>query len=291
MKTKARTDKRRTLPLDIRLLALAASWLGRLFPGVMSGWAYRLWLRTRRFPPKPDETRQVGRARRLSLGFGKRALAAYEWGGDGPPVLLIHGWNGRGPQLSALADPLVARGFRVIALDGPGHGRSPGHRSDLRVFTDALHVAADTWGPLAGAVAHSFGGICLCTAMHEGLAVARAVIVGTPARYEDLVIGFAAHLRLPSPLVARFRSRMEAGFGADLWERYAPLNCAPDLRVPGLVVHDAKDRVVPAASARAIAEAWPHARLLVTDGLGHYRILSDANVVTEIADFVCGAPT
>ena len=42
----------------------------------------------------------------------------------------------------------------------------------------------------------------------------------------------------------------------------------------------------PVRGRRRIAAAWPGARLLTTDGLGHRRVLRDAGVVAEAAGFV-----
>ncbi|MDX1449153.1 MAG: alpha/beta hydrolase [Acidimicrobiia bacterium] len=44
-------------------------------------------------------------------------------GGEGPPLLLIHGLGGSAGNWARVADPL-ARHARVVALDLPGHGRS-----------------------------------------------------------------------------------------------------------------------------------------------------------------------
>jgi lipase len=51
-------------------------------------------------------------------------LALYDWGGDGPPVLLVHATG----LCARVWDPLVAAlpdGPRVLALDLRGHGQSP----------------------------------------------------------------------------------------------------------------------------------------------------------------------
>ena len=75
--------------------------------------------------------------------LGETAKAAvppkpyFAWGA-GPSVLLVHGWEGRGAQLGALVDPLVAAGYRVVALDGPAHGDSPGRLSTLALPAHAV---------------------------------------------------------------------------------------------------------------------------------------------------------
>ena len=63
------------------------------------------------------------------------------------------------------------------------------------------------------------------------------------------------------------------------------------LTMPGLVVHDEGDDSVPFSEAVALVDGWPRARLLRTQGLGHRKVLGDADVVASVADFVSGAPT
>ncbi|MEP6897054.1 MAG: alpha/beta hydrolase [Rhodanobacter sp.] len=52
------------------------------------------------------------------------ALGAQVWGDDSaPPLLALHGWLDNAGSFALLA-PLLAKQFRVIVLDLPGHGRS-----------------------------------------------------------------------------------------------------------------------------------------------------------------------
>lgn len=44
--------------------------------------------------------------------------------GQGPPVVLVHGYTARTLEWNLVWDELQARGFRVIAFDQRGHGRS-----------------------------------------------------------------------------------------------------------------------------------------------------------------------
>jgi hypothetical protein len=61
---------------------------------------------------------------------------------------------------------------------------------------------------------------------------------------------------------------------------------AARLRTPALVLHDRDDAEVALADGEAIARAWPGARLVATEGLGHRRILRAPGVHQEAARFV-----
>jgi len=63
----------------------------------------------------------------------------------------------------------------------------------------------------------------------------------------------------------------------------------PGLRARGLVIHDRDDDEVPLADGRAIAAGWPQARLEVTVGLGHRRVLRDEGVRAMVAAHLADA--
>ena len=58
------------------------------------------------------------------------------------------------------------------------------------------------------------------------------------------------------------------------------------LTQPALIVHDHDDTDVPEADARAIAAAWPAARLVITQGLGHRGVLRSSEVVHHVLEFL-----
>ena len=49
----------------------------------------------------------------------------YTSSGDGPPVLVVHGAGGGFDQGMAFAQPLVAQGFRVVAMSRFGYLNTP----------------------------------------------------------------------------------------------------------------------------------------------------------------------
>ncbi|MFI6950360.1 alpha/beta fold hydrolase [Streptomyces sp. NPDC050422] len=87
-------------------------------------------------------------------------LHAHDYGGDGPQLVLLHGYGRSHADWDASAAHLTA-GHRVLALDHPGHGRSPGTipwtiPDVVRHVTDTLD-AHDV--PEAVLVGHSLGGL------------------------------------------------------------------------------------------------------------------------------------
>lgn len=137
--------------------------------------AVRLFLTVQRHkePPREEEWRSRGSEMTIA------GLEAVVYGApDRPAAVLIHGWAGRGLQLCAYIDPLVAAGHRVIALDGPAHGRSDG-RPGLPTWTAAMErVIADVDPALI--VGHSFGGAASIVAAKRANFQGQVLCLGGP---------------------------------------------------------------------------------------------------------------
>jgi len=67
------------------------------------------------------------------------------------------------------------------------------------------------------------------------------------------------------------------------YEQESLTQLATEFYQKGLIVHDRKDRMVPYSQAEEFSSAWPSARLLDTNRLGHSRILQDEGVIQAIA--------
>jgi pimeloyl-ACP methyl ester carboxylesterase len=224
-------------------------------------------------------------ARRLSLPTSHGELAAWEWGTTGPRVLLVHGWEGRGAQLGALVEPLTSVGFRVVAFDAPAHGDSPGERSSLFHFADAVERAAEVFGPFHAIVTHSMGGAATLWANRHGPLAVRLVMIAPPVDLRDFTRSLSRTLGLPEEVRGRVHRRLGARFGVPVEDVRAE-RLAATMRGPLLVVHDENDREVPIACGEAIARAWPGAEVVRTRGLGHQRILRDAETLRTVVRFV-----
>jgi len=269
----------------VRLIRTAFATLGSLFPRMAGRWAYRLWFRAHRRPESAAETRWLQNAERCIVPVDDTEVVAYRWGA-GPTVLLVHGWNGRGTQLGALAQALVAAGYQAVAFDAPAHGRSPGKSTHIYEFTEAIEAVAAAFGPVHGIVAHSFGCVATGFALVRRLPVHRVVMVAPPASVEGMVDSFTHLLAVPSRAQAVMRELFEAGFGPDLWQRFATTRNMAKVDVAGLVIHDRDDEAVAVSEGEAVAGAWRGAAFRRTAGLGHHRILRSPEVARQVCKFL-----
>ena len=266
---------------------------GRVAPKQVARLNLRLMATPRRLAPKPWEQAIAAEGTPLRLAQGWRALS---WG-EGPLVLCLHGWEGRGTQFEAFVRPLVAAGHRVVALDGPAHGASHGRLADPVLFANCLLDAAAELGPPHALIGHSMGGAATAYALTlapERLRPARAVLIAAPASYRSVLdrhmelvnLRGAAQEALFAQLAGYFAQERGTELGEiELQERAGRV--APETSI--LIVHDQDDEVISVAQAQTYRETWPQARLLQTSGLGHLRVMRDPLVVAAVVGFVGGA--
>lgn len=266
-----------------------------LFPDATSRSLERLWFSPPRGRSSPEGLRLLDCARTewaLVTGQGaSRRVRVYRWGAKGPVVLLAHGWGGNAGQWHAVITGLLAAGMRVVAFDALSHGASDAGargQDQSSIVEMARSLLAVAWhvGPVHTVVAHSMGGAAAAHAIREGLPVRGVVMLGSPADMHSACATLAWQLGIAPHVLARMERRSERWLGAS-WPTFNVPNVGRTRPVPpALVIHDRDDKEVRWEDGAAIAGAWPAARLVTTDGLGHRRILRDATVIGHIADFV-----
>jgi pimeloyl-ACP methyl ester carboxylesterase len=263
--------------------------LDRVAPALGARWAERIWFTLPR-PVAPVRAIAVPGGRPFTLDAGGSRIVGTVWG-TGPAVYLLHGWAGHADQLRAFVEPLTGMGFRVVAFDAPSHGRSgPGafgaRSSSILEFAAALTAVVAAHGPAHAVIAHSMGGAATAVALCDGLHADRVVLVAPMASPESYARQLGTALGFGAATHRRLIARIERRVGAPMHHFNVPELGRAVAMPPTLVVHDRTDTFTPLSDGAAIAAAWPSARLHVTTGLGHGRLLRDPRVVAEIVGFV-----
>jgi pimeloyl-ACP methyl ester carboxylesterase len=233
----------------------------------------------RRFMAEPP------RSETLQLEDGP--VVAYHWGNTryAPTVLLVHGWNGWAQQLERFVEPLRASGYAVLAFDHVAHGESPGQQASLPVMIRSVKAMLNRLRNPAGAIAHSLGAAAVAGVLaRDAAAVPAAVLIAPPTDPRPYLRWVARGLGAPDTLLDAVQREAEVVAGVPL-DLVADQEFARRIHTPLLIVHDIADNEVPIANGHIYANA-PHARMLVTDGLGHRRLLRDLHVLDASVQFI-----
>jgi pimeloyl-ACP methyl ester carboxylesterase len=204
--------------------------------------------------------------------------------GEGPAVLLVHGWQDDNSLWSPLISALAELGIASVAFDLPGHGFSEGDNCSPPAAADAIEAVARTLGPIAAIVTHSFGGPATGVAFMNGFSARRAVLIAAPRGRNKGWFRMAEERGLAEDVVHRARELYAADVGQDRATFDLAAVASP---IETLVIHSLDDDAVEwDDNGKVIAESWPNAELVLCDGLGHRMIAQDRSVIERIVNFV-----
>jgi len=222
-----------------------------------------------------------------------------------PPVVLVHGAGGSHldwpPQLRRL--PKAS----VIAVDLPGHGKSPGpgrnsvsaYAADIIALLDLLKI------PQAIIAGHSMGGaIAQTMALDHTGRVAGLILVGTGARlrvHPDILQRFLAE---PEAIAALFKDWMWGENAPDSLRQtgYEQLLKTPpevthgdyhacnvfdvmerlgQITAPTLIIGGTADKMTPLKYAAHLQTHIPNSQLVTVEGGGHMMALEQPELVAQ----------
>ena len=155
-----------------------------------------------------------------------------DWG-SGQPIVFSHGWPLSGDDWDAQMMFFLNHGYRVIAHDRRGHGRSsqPWDGNEMDIYADDLAaLVKDLDLTNAIHVGHSTGGgeVARYIGRHGTKRVAKAVLISA---VPPLMLKTAGN---PQGVAMEVFDGIRAGVAAARTGRSVCLDCARQLRRPGL---------------------------------------------------------
>lgn len=225
-----------------------------------------------------------------------------------PPVILIHGAGGT--HLSWPAEIRRLPGQRMLAVDLPGHGKSPGlSKHSISEYSRSLLEFMDALGLYkAIIVGHSMGGgIALDMALdHPGYVVGLGLIASNARlRVSQAILDGLAH---PTMFPAIIQAIVDRSYGpqadADLKKlaarllgetrpavlsgdmqacnNFDVLHRLPEINIPTLIVCGTEDNMTPLRYSESMAAQISNAALQTIDSAGHMVMLEQPRRVAGI---------
>lgn len=221
------------------------------------------------------------------LDFQGKRIQLYEWGSPAAPyVLVVHGWAGRATQFRKFVPAFNQTGLRVVGFDGPAHGKSEGKRTSIAEFETVMKEIVKQKGVPLAIIAHSFGGGASLFAIRNGLPVTKLINIASPTLSDEIIKSFLSAINGSWPTGLRFKEFIKMKFGRP-FEEFTAMNIIKGITgLELLLIHDTEDKEVRLIQAQALAKEYPRTKMLITNGLGHNRILKDDTVIQACLDFV-----
>lgn len=214
-----------------------------------------------------------------------KEVVLYKYGTSEKKVLIVHGWSGRGTQLFKIADAVIEMGYSTVSFDAPAHGKAKGNTSIMTEFIATIHEIDKQFGPFDFAIGHSLGGMAILNALNQNFNVKKAVIIGSGDVILDIIHDFVEKLKLNKSIALKLKAHFEKKFGEPM-ENYASSFVSQNVLQPTLIIHDKDDEDVSVNAAYQINKALKNSKLIITEGLGHRRILGDKMVIRKIVAFL-----
>jgi len=256
-------------------------------PKLAAKFAIKLFTTPMKFklPKREEEMDRNSRQEMIGIPALGKKINVYHYGNNTRKVLLVHGWSGRGTQLHSIADKLLKYGYSTISFDAPAHGKSEGKASDMTEFIQCILELEKQFGPFEHAVGHSLGAMSLLNSVKKGLKIKKAVLIGSGDVIKNIMDDFSRKLGMNVATGELMIRMFEKKFGETI-NTYSAYVAAQQVNIAVLAIHDEDDADVPVSAVHHIARHLSDVEVMVTEGLGHRKILGDSKVIKKIIHFL-----
>ncbi len=191
-----------------------------------------------------------------------------------PAVILLHGWGRNRGRMVARAKIFGEKGYTTILISARDHGNSDKEFFGMSIirFTQDLKATISWWSKQVILCGHSIGGGAALLAGVKNSQV-KAIIAESPPYAFPFSLRFVYKpaLRILTPVLMpgisfitrRIFRRFKRG-------DYSPLDVAPQISVPTLIIHGKQDIIFPYTYSKELSTTIKHAQLWTPEEGTHF---------------------
>lgn len=212
------------------------------------------------------------------------SIMTYRWLGEKDTILLVHGWESNAFRWKDLIEKLKQKGYNIVAIDAPAHGKSGGKYFNTLDYSECIHLVAKKF-KVKTIIGHSVGGMATIFFQHKYQFphLERIVLLGAPSNFKDIFERYVNMMGYHNILVKHIdefilkkHGHRSAYFEASKFSK--------DITSKGLIIHDDKDNIIPYKDALDYQVSYTNAKLITTNNLDHS--LKSENVDNHILEFI-----
>ncbi|MBD0351768.1 MAG: alpha/beta hydrolase [Flavisolibacter sp.] len=224
----------------------------------------------------------------LRFSFYQYNIQGYRWNEAAEKkILILHGFESSVINFDRYIKPLVKKGYCVLAVDAPAHGRSSGRTVNVLLYKEFIETIIHKYGPITNFMAHSLGGLALSLALEELShdESYKAVFIAPATETVTAINSLFQFLQLDEKVRKEFDAIIEEKSGHSP-EWFSIKRAAKNIKATVLWLHDKNDTMTPLTDVKPLIDkAYPNFTFHITEGLGHRRIYRDNKVMKVVIDF------
>ena len=268
----------------IKTIGNALNATSYVSPRYASKKAIHLFSKPRKGRYNENQNAIIATAKRTQLSWHDLDISVYVWEGNGPTILLAHGWESNASRWSYLLKDLRAQDYTVIALDAPAHGNSGGKVFNAVLYSEFISETVKYFNPEV-LIGHSVGGMAsiFCLHNYQSPSVTKLISLRAPAHFDGVFSRYKNMMGYNHRISKGMERLVVERFGKTT-DYFSAANFTKDFEIKGLIIHDKKDKIIPYEDALLFSNKFKNSELITTEGFGHS--LKDNSLTPKIIDFI-----
>ncbi|TAE76002.1 MAG: alpha/beta hydrolase [Bacteroidetes bacterium] len=261
--------------------------ISSIFPNQVASFAYKQLTNPQITKLRSNELVVLDKSEKEILKFQDFDIQLYTWKGGSDKVLLIHGWEGQAGNFADIIEKLIEQNYTVYAFDAPSHGFSSKGKTSLFEFTELVAILIRKYG-VTKLISHSFGGVATTYALfnNQDIKINKYLLLTVPDKFIERINDVVEQVGVTEKVKNKLISRLEKETKLNIND----LNVSDFVKVidvkQSLIIHDAKDTVIPIKRAKNVFNQWKNSQFLEIEGTGHFRILRTESVIEKTLEFL-----
>lgn len=209
--------------------------------------------------------------------------------GNGPLILMLHGWCSSASRWRVYVNALVGLGYKVMVVDAPGNGTAPGRFLSFFLYAKGIKAILKSETKWYSVITHSIAGLSAITAignLDKKYHPTKFIMMNTFAKASTILQKFSQCLGLSDEVIKYTNEQMSIYNDFPLHE-FDICKQFNNLNIEGLLIYDTNDIVVPKSEAEYIIDSIKSLKKAKTEGLGHN--LKSDKVVKVVVGFMNGS--
>ncbi len=221
------------------------------------------------------------KAEKGTLSYLGYEITTYRWGTVGPRILLSHGWRSKIADFRSVIEDLVGQGYVVEGLDWKAHGNSEGRHTALPEMRDILKNYYVQNAPYHAVIGYSIGGLAAGITLSElsqELLPKKLFLISAPPYTRYFFKDIIDEVGLSDKVYQAFCDLVAKHYHENV--DYFDLRTKADhfKQTEVHLIYDEKDATVSFEKGLTMKSVFEDAHFVHTKGLGHYKIISHAEI-------------